>query len=105
MPRRARACLLAFAGCAGAAVIFPWPLASRLSGHVLGSLSGDTGVYLWNLWSFGHEFSEGGNPFFTTAILSMTPPTDLALHVNSPGYRLILNNVLFPAAERRKQKT
>ncbi len=33
------------------------------------------------------------------------PPTDLALYKNSPGYRLILNNVLFPAAERRKQKT
>jgi hypothetical protein len=30
------------------------------------------------------------------------PPTDLALHVNSPGYRLILNNVLFPAAEKLK---
>ena len=33
------------------------------------------------------------------------PPTDLSLHKNSPGYRLILNNVLFPAAERKKQKT
>ena len=33
------------------------------------------------------------------------PPTDLALHRNSPGYRLILNNVLFPAAQRKKQKT
>ena len=32
-------------------------------------------------------------------------PTDLALHPNSPGYRLILNNVLFPAAKKRKQKT
>ena len=33
------------------------------------------------------------------------PPTDLSLHKNSPGYRLILNNVLFPAAEKKKQKT
>ncbi len=33
------------------------------------------------------------------------PPTDLALHPNSPGYRLILNNVLFPAAKKKKQKT
>jgi len=32
-------------------------------------------------------------------------PTELALHPNSPGYRLILNNVLFPAAEKKKQKT
>jgi len=33
------------------------------------------------------------------------PPTDLNLHVNSPGYRLILNNVLFPAAKKKKLKT
>jgi hypothetical protein len=33
------------------------------------------------------------------------PKTDLALHPNSPGYRLILNNVLFPAAKKKKQKT
>ncbi len=33
------------------------------------------------------------------------PPTDLSLHKNSPGYRLILNNVLFPAAKKKKQKT
>jgi len=33
------------------------------------------------------------------------PPTILDLHKNSPGYRLILNNVLFPAAEKKKLKT
>lgn len=33
------------------------------------------------------------------------PPTDLSLHKNSPGYRLILNNVLFPAAKKKQQKT
>jgi hypothetical protein len=33
------------------------------------------------------------------------PPTDLSLHPNSAGYRLILNNILFPAAKKRKQKT
>jgi len=33
------------------------------------------------------------------------PPTDLALHPNSPGYRLILNNVLFPAAKKKTLKT
>ena len=33
------------------------------------------------------------------------PPTDLSLHKNSPGYRLILNNVLFPAARKKKLKT
>lgn len=33
------------------------------------------------------------------------PPTDLSLYKNSSGYRLILNNVLFPAAKKKKQKT
>jgi hypothetical protein len=33
------------------------------------------------------------------------PPTDLNLHPNSPGYRLILNNILFPAAKKKHQKT
>lgn len=33
------------------------------------------------------------------------PPTDLNLHPNSPAYRLILNNVLFPAAKKKKRKT
>lgn len=33
------------------------------------------------------------------------PPTDLSLHKSSPGYRLILNNVLFPAARQEPQKT
>ena len=33
------------------------------------------------------------------------PPTQLSLHKNSPGYRLILNNVLFPAAKKKPRKT
>src|SRR5690606_14236481 len=33
------------------------------------------------------------------------PPTDLSLHPTSPGYRLILNNVLFPAAKKKHRKT
>ncbi len=33
------------------------------------------------------------------------PPTDLRLHKHSPGYRLILNNVLFPAAKKKERKT
>jgi hypothetical protein len=33
------------------------------------------------------------------------PPTDLRLHKHSPGYRLILNNILFPAARKKERKT
>ena len=38
-------------------------------------------------------------------LLVHDPPTNLALHPNSPGYRLILNNVLFPAAKKKERKT
>ncbi len=80
MPLRTTACLLSLVGYAVAAVLFTWPLASRLSTHVLGSISGDTGVYMWNLWSFGHELSQGRHPFFSSAIFTLSPPVDLALH-------------------------
>ena len=33
------------------------------------------------------------------------PPTQLELHPNSPGYRQILNNILFPAAKKQERKT
>ena len=33
------------------------------------------------------------------------PKTELSMHPNSPGYRLILNNILFPAAKKKKRKT
>lgn len=33
------------------------------------------------------------------------PPTELDMYPNSPGYRLILNNILFPAAKKKEQKT
>ncbi|HSP91632.1 MAG TPA: hypothetical protein VLN08_12020 [Vicinamibacterales bacterium] len=80
MPRRMVAGLLSFMGYAAATVVFTWPLASRLSTHVLGTLSGDTGLYLWNLWSFGNELSQGRHPFFTTSVFALAPPVNLALH-------------------------
>jgi hypothetical protein len=45
----------------------------------------------------GHD-PEGRRGFHRT-------PTDLNLHPNSPGYRLILNNILFPSAKKKKRKT
>jgi hypothetical protein len=49
-------------------------------------------------WYSGHDPED-----YTHAVGD--PPTDLRLHKNSPGYRLILNNILFPAAKKKKQKT
>lgn len=58
------------------------------------------GVYGKGFWTFygGHD-PEDYQHFVEEE------HTDLNLHPNSPGYRLILNNILFPAAKKKKQKT
>jgi hypothetical protein len=58
------------------------------------------GEYGQGMWTFygGHDPEDYQH-------LVGDPPTDLNLHPNSPGYRLILNNILFPAAKKKKRKT
>jgi hypothetical protein len=58
------------------------------------------GVYGKGFWTFygGHDPEDYQH-------IVGEDPTDLNLHPNSPGYRLILNNILFPAAKKKKQKT
>ena len=58
------------------------------------------GTFGYGTWTFygGHD-PEDYQHFVND------PETDLSLHPNSPGYRLILNNILFPAAEKKKRKT
>ncbi len=58
------------------------------------------GTYGKGTWTFygGHDPEDYQH-------LVGDPPTDLNMYPNSPGYRLILNNVLFPAAKKKKQKT
>jgi hypothetical protein len=58
------------------------------------------GEYGFGMWTFygGHD-PEDYRHYIGD------PPTDLKLFPNSPGYRLILNNVLFPAARKKPQKT
>jgi hypothetical protein len=60
-------------------------------------IHGEFGKGQWTFYG-GHDPEDYQHSF-------NEPPTDLALHPNSPGYRLILNNVLFPAAKKKKQKT
>ena len=60
-------------------------------------IHGEYGKGQWTFYS-GHDPEDYQH-------LVSDPPTDLSLHPNSPGYRLILNNVLFPAAKKKKQKT
>ncbi len=57
---------------------------------------GELGRGHWTYYS-GHD--PEGNPG------QWREPADLNQHPNSPGYRLILNNVLFPSAKKKKQKT
>ncbi|MDH5475869.1 MAG: asparagine synthetase B [Cyclobacteriaceae bacterium] len=58
------------------------------------------GVFGKGFWTFygGHDPEDYQH-------LVGEEPTDLKIHPNSPGYRLILNNILFPAAKKKKQKT
>lgn len=60
-------------------------------------IHGDFGKGTWTFYS-GHDPEDYEHRVGD-------PPTDLNLFPNSPGYRLILNNVLFPAAKKKKQKT
>jgi hypothetical protein len=60
-------------------------------------IHGEIGKGTWTFYG-GHDPEDYQH-------LVSDPPTDLNLHPNSPGYRLILNNVLFPAAKKKKQKT
>lgn len=60
-------------------------------------IHGDHGKGTWTFYG-GHDPEDYQH-------LVGDPPTDLNLHPNSPGYRLILNNILFPAAKKIKQKT
>ena len=60
--------------------------------------------YIYGELGRGHwTFYSGHDPEGTPG--RWREPTDLNQHPNSPGYRLILNNVLFPSAKKKKQKT
>ena len=61
--------------------------------------------YLHGIFGKGFYTFYGGHDPEDYQHLVGDPPTDLNLHPNSPGYRLILNNILFPAAKKKKQKT
>lgn len=64
---------------AAVAVAFSWPLSRDLSGQLPGSPSGDTGVYVWNLWVFHDALLRGEWPFATSSILALTPSVNLSL--------------------------
>lgn len=61
--------------------------------------------YIHNEYGYGTWTFYGGHDPEDYQHRVNDPPTDLSLHPNSPGYRLILNNILFPAAKKKQRKT
>ena len=80
--------------CFGAGVTV---LADEESAQWVKYIHGDLGKGTWTFFG-GHDPEDPQHQIGD-------PPTDLSLHPHSPGYRLILNNVLFPAAKKRELKT
>lgn len=81
------------------AVSLTWPLPLHLDTHLTGNPSGDTGVYLWNLWVFSQEVAQGRLPFYTSSILAASPtlgPVNLSLH----NYTTFANLVALPMLPR-----
>jgi len=75
------------------ALVFSWPLPRNLAGALTGPITGDTGVYVWNIWLFRHEIVDHGRfPLFTGEILSLLPPVDLGFH----NYTLFADLLAFP---------
>lgn len=81
---------------AALAVAFSWPLPPHLATHLTGPPSGDTGVYLWNLWVFRHEVLQAHFPLQTGHVLSLTSAVDLTLH----NYTLFMNALALPLIGR-----
>lgn len=73
---------LIFLSYVALAVAFSWPLSMQLDTALPGTPSGDTGVYVWNLWIFRHELvANHASPFATREIAAAAgAPVPLVLH-------------------------
>lgn len=92
-------------GFFGLATSFSKPLVKK-SMTVLGEADGQPAVrYMHGSLGQGHFTYYGGHDPEDYSHAVGDAPTDLSLHKNSPGYRLILNNILYPAARQKKRKT
>jgi hypothetical protein len=95
MTRRVGRHAAIFVGFLLVAIVATWPLARHLDEAFTGPPSGDTGVYVWNVWVFQHELQQGRLPFYTSSIFTGTPnaaPANLSLH----NYTTIANVLAWP---------
>jgi hypothetical protein len=69
------------------------------------SADGQVAKYIHGDYGKGTFTFYGGHDPEDYAHIVGEAPTDLSFHKHSPGYRLILNNILFPAAKRQEKKT
>ena len=75
------------------AALQAWPLPAAMSTRLTGPPTGDTGVYVWNIWVFRHQLvAEGAPPMQTMEILPLDGPTDLSLH----NYTVFSNLLALP---------
>jgi hypothetical protein len=84
-----------FVGYLLVAIVATWPLVAHLPTTFTSDPSGDTGVYVWNVWVFQHEADQGRLPFYTSSIMTGTPnaaPANLSLH----NYTTFANLVAWP---------
>jgi len=73
-----------------------WPLPLHLSTHLTGDPTGDTGVYVWNLWHFRHELLLGRDPFYTSFLFAPIGRANLAFH----NYTVFTNLLSLPLQPR-----
>ena len=93
MPRQWRPHVCALTGFVVLAGLFAWPLPLHLSTHLTGAPDGDTGVYVWNQWVFGHEILEHRSvPYFTDMIFASSGRANLGLH----NYTTFANLIALP---------
>src|SRR5215208_4056117 len=95
MARRVGRHAAIFVGFLLVAIVATWPLARHLDDAFTGPPSGDTGVYVWNVWVFQHELQQGRLPFYTSSIVTGTPnaaPANLSLH----NYTTVANVMAWP---------
>lgn len=84
--------VLIFVSFLGVAAAQAWPLPLYLTSALTGSPTGDTGVYVWNIWVFSHEIARGNFPFSTDTVLAFDGPADLSLH----NYTVFSNLLAMP---------